>query len=767
MSTTENVDDNTTDATITNNTINPPPVGAIDPTVTASHQVDACHPYFLTSSDNPGINLISFDGTSYGNWRRGVLISLSAKNKLGFINGACRMPPSNSPLLEQWKRCNDMVIAWLLNSLSRDINESVIYSQTAEELWNELEERYGQADGTKLFQLQRELNSISQGSSDAAGYFTKIKRIWDQLKPILSFYTKRVKERFILILLQLQSLLLSSTLLDRNGTHKIIHKVTPKYSGNQKQTNSSVYGGNKDDLFCRYCKKIGHLKEAFYRLIGYPAHYKISKEKKQATQHANAAVAGQAPDVSADAISTLITAQGFSKGQCEQLIHMFKSMQGRSKGSNSESIATANLAGTNHACLLFTSFLSKITNSPWILDTGATQHMTFKKNLLHDIRVLPSPISVHLANSHKVKAYSMGSLVLTPELDLHGVLYVSDFTQRQLKFDLLFTEDGCILQEPSLRKGSVFGDATGGLYMLRENTSTLDSKATKYVVPVSSISVKNKSRILGSSPCFSESSCEKATCPVLLSPVCDTDSILKTRSPHQVLFGKEPDYSYLKPFGCLCFSSTLARQRDKLTPRALPAVFLGYPFGQKGYKVLNLQNGTIHISRNVKFIETTFPFSYGSPMSKLFPVCFPSSDGPALDSGSHPSTTPHSSPITTPSPPDSPIMSSTPDPTIFTSSSSFPTPTQVEVLPTASEEPPRRSQRVHVQPKYLSDYICDSAFSVISSNPPLLPFYHFSFFAMSSQNQSIISSTCQISNWDLLLKLLERSCLQAACVIAN
>lgn len=107
------------------------------------------------------------------------MISLSAKNKLDFINGKVEIPSESSPLFGQWKRCNDMVIAWLLNSLSKDISESVIYSQTAMDLWSELEERYGQPDGSKLFQLQRELNNISQGSNDVATYYTKLKRIWD------------------------------------------------------------------------------------------------------------------------------------------------------------------------------------------------------------------------------------------------------------------------------------------------------------------------------------------------------------------------------------------------------------------------------------------------------------------------------------------------------------------------------------------------------------------------------------------------------------
>jgi len=87
-----------------------------------------------------------------------------------------------------------------------------------------------------------------------------------------------------------------------------------------------------------------------------------------------------------------------------------------------------------------------------------------------------------------------------------------------------------------------------------------------------------------------------------------------------------PYLSILKPFGCLCFISTLSRNRDKLGPRALPGIFLGYPFGKKGYKVLLLQNNQISISRNIKFVEDVFPFSFSSPLSKLFPQWFSTSD---------------------------------------------------------------------------------------------------------------------------------------------
>lgn len=123
----------------------------------------------------------SFDGRAYGGWRRSILIALSAKNKLGFIDGTCKSPPSDSPDFNLWNMSNDMVTSWLLNSLSREIAASVLYSKSAQELWTALEDRFGQSNGAKLYHLQKELSDLVQGSSDVAGYFTRIKGLWDEL----------------------------------------------------------------------------------------------------------------------------------------------------------------------------------------------------------------------------------------------------------------------------------------------------------------------------------------------------------------------------------------------------------------------------------------------------------------------------------------------------------------------------------------------------------------------------------------------------------
>lgn len=83
---------------------------------------DPNHSYFLHSSDASWMALVNttFNGRGFQGWKRCVLIALSARNKLGFINGSCPPPVITSKDFQPWNKCSDMVTSWLLNSLSKD-----------------------------------------------------------------------------------------------------------------------------------------------------------------------------------------------------------------------------------------------------------------------------------------------------------------------------------------------------------------------------------------------------------------------------------------------------------------------------------------------------------------------------------------------------------------------------------------------------------------------------------------------------------------------
>jgi len=87
-------------------------------------------------------------------------------------------------------------------------------------------------------------------------------------------------------------------------------------------------------------------------------------------------------------------------------------------------------------------------------------------------------------------------------------------------------------------------------------------------------------------------------------------AVLEHKSPFEALYEVKPSCEHLRAFGCLCYGSTLKRHRDKLHLRAHPYIFLGYPYSQKAYKLLDLETHKIFTSRDVHFHENIFPFHH-------------------------------------------------------------------------------------------------------------------------------------------------------------
>ncbi|XP_025885618.1 uncharacterized protein [Solanum lycopersicum] len=169
--------------------INPFSMGDTSSDVNANNSLkrpDFNSPFYIHPSENAASALLPvvFDGTSYRSWRRAVLRALSVKNKTGFINGKIVKPSFTDPSFMQWERCDDMVTSWILNSLSPDLQDSLQYVNNAKELWEELEDRYDQTNGCKLYQLQKEINDLVQGTLDITGYYTKMKKLWEEMSAI-------------------------------------------------------------------------------------------------------------------------------------------------------------------------------------------------------------------------------------------------------------------------------------------------------------------------------------------------------------------------------------------------------------------------------------------------------------------------------------------------------------------------------------------------------------------------------------------------------
>jgi len=176
--------------------------------------------------------------------------------------------------------------------------------------------------------------------------------------------------------------------------------------------------------------------------------------------------------------------------------------------------------------------------------------------------------------------------------------------------------------------------------------------------------------------------------------------VLKGLSPFHLLFHKKPTYDYLKVFGSLCYVSTLKSGRDKFQARAVPCVFLGYPFGQKAYKVLNLETHQLFTFRDVVFHEKTIPYQHISATkdSIIFPN-FSSHRYHDHEPFSH-TNTDHIQDTFTSSP-----LGSHVSPSVSHDSQHA-----------SSPQPARRSNGPHKVPSYLPEYVCGNVLTTDHSS---------------------------------------------------
>ncbi|XP_074293183.1 uncharacterized protein LOC141620135 [Silene latifolia] len=145
--------------------------------------IDPLSPYYLGSHDVPGakISNVVLRRDNYDAWQKFMTFSLKSRRKFGFVDGTIKKP-TDAFELDNWMVVNCTIIQWIRNMIDPNLLENISYPVDASELWSEIKTQYAVIDGTMIHGLKTQLNNCKQTKGmDVTTYFGKLKSLWDSL----------------------------------------------------------------------------------------------------------------------------------------------------------------------------------------------------------------------------------------------------------------------------------------------------------------------------------------------------------------------------------------------------------------------------------------------------------------------------------------------------------------------------------------------------------------------------------------------------------
>lgn len=381
-------------------------------------------PYDLTSSDNPGsvISQPLLKGWNYDEWSTNMRVSLSARKKFGFVDGTIPKPSEESGDLKDWWTNNALVVSWIKLTIDPPLRTSISHRDVACDLWEAIKKRFSVKNGQRVQRLKVELVTYRQRGSTIEEYYGKMMSLWTSLAdhrqakncgcPLgYDLEKEREEDRLHEFLMGIDESVygaVKSNLLSRDPlpsldeAYSILiqdedskkaarafddRNETMAFAVQNSSRSLTMSREERQRLLCSSCGRNGHLAENCFRTLGYPDWWGDRPRNKntpgrgdgnstsRGTSASRAPSTNQAPPARANAVTTS-DRLGFSGLNDEQWKSLVEFLDQRKKPS------TDRLTGT--------FFLSS-----WIVDTGATNHMTGSLDYLTDPHDM-APMSVKL-----------------------------------------------------------------------------------------------------------------------------------------------------------------------------------------------------------------------------------------------------------------------------------------------------------------------------------------------------------------------------------
>lgn len=229
----------------------------------------------------------------------------------------------------------------------------------------------------------------------------------------------------------------------------------------------------------------GYLKDTCFKLHGYLDWYvellKTKKDKRNVKQ-VNLAEA------------VLESEKHMDVKQQEWMTDIIKQESSQSGKDN-----TVNFIQTSTDFAGITSYSHYAGINGWIIDTGASNHICINSDLLEELHVLPSPISIHLPNGNIAEVTHTGNLTYNG-LKFTNILHLPNFSHNLLSVNQLtltnhifcsFSPSFCTLSDQMSKKIFAVGRVVGNLYCISQESFHTNTLASFNCSIVSENVVKN------------------------------------------------------------------------------------------------------------------------------------------------------------------------------------------------------------------------------------------------------------------------------------
>ncbi|KAG7552168.1 Integrase catalytic core [Arabidopsis thaliana x Arabidopsis arenosa] len=505
-------------------------------------------PFALTNGDNPGNTLVSevLDVSNFSSWKIAMFVALDAKNKIAFVDGTLPRPPEFDPSFRVWSRCNSMVKSWILNSVTKQIYKSILRFNDAAEIWKDLITRFHITNLPRSYHLTQQIWGLQQGSMSLSEYYTSLKTLWDDLdgascvdtcqncKCCVATASKADHAKIVKFLAGLNEsyatirsqIIMKKTipdlaeiynLLDQDHSQRSMVTVTNASAFQVAASTSAQFAVNATRSYppkvpkvqCTHCGYTGHTTDTCYKIHGYPLDFKHKQKNVTPPGKSKPVVANLAltdgnttntKGIGPDGIAELVG--NMSKTQIQDVIAYFSTQL----HNPAQPITIASVASTSNndgsafngisfspstlwlLCVLTTS-RKMLTVNTWIIDSGATHHVSFDRNLFESLSDDLSS-EVTLPTGSNVKIAGVGIIKLNEYITLYNVLYIPQFRlnllsvsqlTKVLKSKVYFDEGCCVIQDPIKEQKIGEGKQIGGLYVLSTSPaecSSLDNSSS-------------------------------------------------------------------------------------------------------------------------------------------------------------------------------------------------------------------------------------------------------------------------------------------------